>query len=227
MSSPLYSATYAQDSLLRVYVCRYETRLMLDKPITIKSGEGGAVDVVWITEQPYESTVTCCGPGIHLRGLNIVHRSPSIANNYAVHLVNSTESSINDCDISSVSGSGIGIEGGQSLVLQNSQIHDCKLNGILIASNIEGELGCDLIIESCTIDRNGKDGVLMKSADGARVVDCSISENRGYGLSFFDSRPLGIMGNTVSKNTKGPLFFDLLCRDLENSSVFKDNKLVP
>lgn len=201
---------------------------MLDKPITIKSGEGGVAEIVWITEQPYESTVTCCGPipGIHLCGLNIVHRSPSIANNYAVHLVNSKESSIIDCDILSFSGSGIGFEGGQSLLLQNSRIHDCKLNGILIASNIEGESGCDLVVDSCTVDRNGKDGILMKSADGSKVMDCSISGNGGHGLSLYDSHPASIMGNTVSKNTKGPVFFDLLCRDLENSSVFKDNKLV-
>lgn len=198
---------------------------MLDKPVTIRSGSG-RVEILWDTEQPYESTITCHGPGVHLLGLTIVHRSPSIANNYAIYLVDSVESSIKDCDISSMSGSGIGFEGGQALLLQTSRIHDCKLNGVLIASDIEGDPGCDLVVDSCTVDRNGKDGILMKSADGARIVDCCISGNRGYGLSLFDSQPRGVVGNTISKNTKGPVFFDLLCRDLENSPVFKNNSFL-
>lgn len=68
--------------------------------------------------RPYESTIAVSAPGVRVVGLEIRHSSPSVANNYALHVEESasdfSSSSptvvISDCDVSSSSGSALGLD---------------------------------------------------------------------------------------------------------------------
>lgn len=48
--------------------------------------QGSQVTILHQTDRPYESTVHATSGNCMLRGLTIAHRSPSVANNYAVFL---------------------------------------------------------------------------------------------------------------------------------------------
>lgn len=75
---------------------RYAERLVITRPVTIAAAAGDDVELAWSTQSPYEATIevdASLGSGLEmpgavaLRGLRLRHSSPSIANNYAVHLV--------------------------------------------------------------------------------------------------------------------------------------------
>jgi hypothetical protein len=67
---------------------RYVERLILDKAVTIvgDADNPAAVELCWETTEPYQPAIYCAANGIVVRGLTIRHRSPSIANNYAVQM---------------------------------------------------------------------------------------------------------------------------------------------
>jgi hypothetical protein len=74
-------------SVLEVPGGTYHERLVLNRAITLRAAQGAAVELVWETRGHYESTVECSGDGtVVLEGFTIRHSSPSVANNYAVHL---------------------------------------------------------------------------------------------------------------------------------------------
>ncbi len=50
--------------------------------------------------------------------------------------------SVQDCDISSATGSGVGSEGGQ-LSLVHCRVHDCKRHGAAIFGDLQGLEGAD------------------------------------------------------------------------------------
>ena len=79
------------------------------------------------TPRPYESTVAVAAPGCRVVGLNIRHSSPSVANNYALHVEEGAASAdsssspsssssrssptiISECDVASSSGSAMGLD---------------------------------------------------------------------------------------------------------------------
>ena len=76
---------------------RYCERLQLRAPVTLQPAlgpQGGEVVVVWETSEPYQAVLEA-GPaasGAVVRGLTLRHRSPSVANNYAVFLQVTTPS---------------------------------------------------------------------------------------------------------------------------------------
>ena len=71
---------------------RYRERLILSKPVTLQrhlGSEGGEVTVIWETNEPYQAVLEArpsAGPA-RVVGLTLRHRSPSVANNYAVFLL--------------------------------------------------------------------------------------------------------------------------------------------
>jgi len=72
------------------------------------------------TQHPYESTVSVSAPRCRVLGLTIRHSSPSVANNYAVHVVEEAAAAaaagsdssfvISDCDVASSSGTALGLD---------------------------------------------------------------------------------------------------------------------
>lgn len=76
------------------HCCRYAERLVLERPITIVGSpdDPSAVELVWETDEPYQPVIMFASDGAVVRGLQIRHRSPSIAQNYAVYFQASTPS---------------------------------------------------------------------------------------------------------------------------------------
>ena len=72
------------------------------------------------TSRPYESTVSISAPRCRVIGLTIRHSSPSVANNYALHVEEAAAASedderspitiISECDVASASGTALGTE---------------------------------------------------------------------------------------------------------------------
>jgi len=52
------------------------------------------------------------------------------------------------CDISSSSGTGVGVEGGV-LTLEASSVHDCESHGIAVFGSLEGGLGARTPAAAC------------------------------------------------------------------------------
>lgn len=77
-----------------------------------QAAAGGRVTLVWETQAPYESTVVVAnGARVTLSGIDIRHDSPSVANNFAVHVYDGAEVQLADCTVSSASGAGVCVEG--------------------------------------------------------------------------------------------------------------------
>lgn len=71
----------------RVRVRRYNERLVISKRVRIAADGSGPVTLAWSTTEPYQAAVESQGlHGASVSGLTIRHRSPSVANNYAVFL---------------------------------------------------------------------------------------------------------------------------------------------
>ncbi len=68
-------------------VPRYKERLVISKRVRIVADGSGPVTLAWSTDAPYQSAIESQGlHGASVSGLTIRHRSPSVANNYAVFL---------------------------------------------------------------------------------------------------------------------------------------------
>lgn len=121
---------------------RYEEQVVISKPITLSANPDDPATLQWQTSQPYQSTITIMAGGqLRLNNIIIRHSSPSVANNYALFVRGGT-SELTRCDISSSTGSGIGMEGGTATVW-SSKIHDCQGNGAVIAGSIDLSGGMD------------------------------------------------------------------------------------
>ena len=60
---------------------------MISKRVSITADGTGQVTLAWSTNEPYQSAIESQGlHGASISGLTIRHRSPSVANNYAVFL---------------------------------------------------------------------------------------------------------------------------------------------
>lgn len=108
----------------------YPERLVLDKPLTIAAVPGELVKVSWSSSEPYQAAVEVLANGVTLRGLQVRHRSPSIANNAAVRVVG-VDAMLEGLDVSSSTGSGVEVEGGAPRLVRCSA-HDCERHGFAI-----------------------------------------------------------------------------------------------
>ena len=119
----------------------YQERVLIKDGVTLLADRGATL--MWKSDRPYEAALTIdlsssSQPStIVVSGLAIRHSSPSIAQNYAVYVPQpSTLADANSrielrgCDVSSASGSGVGVEGG-SVSIESCEIHDCKNHGVL------------------------------------------------------------------------------------------------
>lgn len=184
--------------------------------LTVNNGlsrlQGSVVEVVWETQEPYQSTLSFSPPDSEpagtassqpavVQGLTIRHYSKSVANNYAVFLQNSNVR-LEDCDISSSSGAGVGIEGAQPQ-LKKCNVHDCERHGVAIFGGMLGEPGGG-VLQDCTIAGNKSNGVLIR--DGATPVLKSnrIAGNKQYGVFIADAAA-EFTKNEVKGNKQGSI----------------------
>jgi parallel beta-helix repeat protein len=212
----------------------YRERVILDKAVTlttatalsssITSQPTEVVEIIWETKTPYESTIVCTADGASLKGpITIKHNSYSIANNYAIQLINCGNSTVIDgCTISSETGSGIGIEGGNP-VISNCTIKDCARSGLMIFSDLDGTPGAPKIT-NCSIENNKQHGILVRDGAEPVVLGNSIQRNGGYGLALQGCAG-NYINNEIKGNKNGQLAIHLLMDGLDSADLAKENAL--
>ncbi|KAG2491216.1 hypothetical protein HYH03_010426 [Edaphochlamys debaryana] len=178
---------------------RYRERLVLTRPVTIRAWPKYApVELVWETPQPYQSTLQLEAQGeVLLEGLTVRHSSKSVANNYAVYITAGTPRLV-DCDVSSASGAGVGVEGASPQLL-GCRIHDCARQGMAIFGPaalddpldrstdpgfLYGSTGG--VVQGCDIYGNALDGVLVRSGASPDLLENLIHDNKGVGVNLQD-----------------------------------------
>ena len=149
----------------------------------------------WTSDKPYEAALTIDLSGaeaagdVIISGLKVRHFSPSIAQNYGVFVpapttpaASKSRVELRGCDVTSSSGSGVGVEGGD-VTLTSSRIGACKNHGVLYLGRSSSGL-----IRDCLIENNKLNGLLLR--DGASpVVEASRFVGNGqFGAALIDCR---------------------------------------
>ena len=188
--------------------------LKIEKPLTLRGSGASRLSVH--TLHPYVSVLQCSGGSgpIRLRGFSVTHLSPSVANNYAVYLIDGDDICLEELDIQSETGTGVAIEGGRVRV-QDCMIHDCASNGIGIFSTIVGEDASRSTIQGKRNVRNRRNGVLIKGAGSPVLESNHVEYNREFGINIADSEPRVAPSNILSSNTMGAMSLDSLSRVLD------------
>lgn len=204
---------------------RYAERLALTRPVTIRAAADEAVEVVWETQQPYQATVEA-GPelgeaAVVLQGLRIRHSSPSIANNYAVRLAGCSVT-LADCDISTATGVGVGIEGGAPRLVRCS-VHNCQRHGVAVFGDLLGG-GCAAQLEDCTLVGNRLNGLLARDGAQPTVRRCTLSGNGEWGLRLQDAGGT-YEGNSIAANSRGSVGCSMLYDEVDTARMVVENKL--
>ena len=144
--------------------------------LTLRGAGQGATSLVLDTDEHYVPAVAISSSGARVEGLRIRHRSPSVANNYAVYLRGASDATLSGLSISSETGTGLAIEGGRGTIrVSDCDIHDNKNNGIGLFGDGDDagedvDVGrLEIVIEGTTIDRNGKEAVVGRGL-GERVA---------------------------------------------------------
>lgn len=172
---------------LRLAAATHRGRLVLERPVTLECVPSASVTLVHETERPYEAAVEVRCAGVVLRGVRVRHSSPSIATDYALFVRGSGASvELEDVDISSATGSAVGVEGGR-VGARRCRFHDSPDHGAALYGDLLGETAGTSVLEDCELVGNGRDGVLAR--DGARVSlrRCALSRNNGYGAEAVDA----------------------------------------
>ena len=157
-------------------------RLIISQSITLRGAGAGRTTIEWRTGSPYESTVeVAAGVSAHISGLTIAHASPSVANNYAVYS-RAGSLDIQECRISSSTGSGVGCDGGM-LTAKDCVIDGCERHGLVIAGDLDGG-AAEVRLQGCKIERNGRSGAVVLDGGDVRAEQCSFANNRQYGLEL-------------------------------------------
>lgn len=184
----------------------YHERLIINKPIELRAAPGQQVTVTWQTEKPYESTIVLTASSAVVSGLTVRHSSPSIANNYAIQIID-CRARVEACDVSSATGSGVGVEGSGAEIV-GCRVHDCQRNGVLIAANLSGE-GDGVVLGGCTVEVNKLHGMIVTEG-AAPVVEGNIFRgNGGFGMALQGCGG-AFRQNRLAGNRRGAVAYTLL-----------------
>ena len=150
--------------------------------------------------EPYQHAITIdvgtSSEATEVAGFSVRHSSPSIAQNYAVY-AKAGRTTLRDMDVSSSSGSGVGVEGGD-LSLVNSKVHDCKNHGVLFVG--EGTRGA---VRGCTLARCKLHGVLVRDGAAPLLADSTFDSNGLFGVAQIDCAGQLAESNVFRGNAKG------------------------
>ena len=186
----------------------YTERLIVRQPMKLLAEPGATLS--WTSDKPYEAALTIDLSGaeaagdVIISGLKVRHFSPSIAQNYGVFVpapttpaASKSRVELRGCDVTSSSGSGVGVEGGD-VTLTSSRIGACKNHGVLYLGRSSSGL-----IRDCLIENNKLNGLLLR--DGASpVVEASRFVGNGqFGAALIDCRGRLREDNTFKGNAKG------------------------
>jgi hypothetical protein len=167
------------------------------------------------TEKPYEATIETSPTGassgtskVVVRGVVVKHASPSVANNYAVFAVATSDLTLVDCSVSSETGSGVACEGA-TLVVRDCEIVGCKAHGVAAYGDAYGEFGT-VVVVGCSVTDNGLDGILLRQGVLGTIIGNAITNNARYAVEMVDcGEGTALKNNTWSGSgmKKNPLKF--------------------
>ena len=187
----------------------YRETCTIRKPLQLVAAPGARPVVELISDQPYQHALTIdvatdAVGEVLVEGFELRHTSPSIAQNYAVYSASTTARSVKavlrDLDITSSSGTGVGVEGGE-VELLDSRVRGCKGHGLaFLGERTRG------VVRGCTVAKCKLNGALVR--DGAAPqLDANVFEANGlFGVSQIDCAGALGEGNTFRGNGKGAVF---------------------
>lgn len=146
---------------------RLGSTLAVRTPVKMIGASGSeGTTIVLDTEEHYVPALTVTSPDATIESLSVRHRSPSVANNYAVYIVQvAGDVTLRRLDVSSETGTGVAVEGGRGRVeIVDCLIHDTKNNGIGIfpALGDDGtpDRGLQILVSSTTVRDNGREAIV-------------------------------------------------------------------
>ena len=189
----------------------YNERVIITKPLQLIADPGSVL--TWRSDKPYEaalmvdlskSSAASVGDRVLVSGLTIRHFSPSIAQNYGVYVPppsvaadRNTKIELRDCDVSSGSGSGVGVEGGD-VTLASCKVTACKNHGVsYLGPNARGA------VVGCTVEKCKLNGVLLRDGAAPTLSANRLLSNGQYGAALFDCRGTFEADNKATGNGKG------------------------
>mmetsp|Transcript_300 Transcript_300/g.798 ORF Transcript_300/g.798 Transcript_300/m.798 type:complete len:160 (+) Transcript_300:287-766(+) len=137
-----------------------------------------------------------------MKGITVRHSSPSVASNYAVR-INSGSLRMENCDVSSSTGSGVGTEGG-SVQIVSCSITSSKRHGVAIFPGLS-PTETDSSVRDSIIRGNGLSGLYIRG-DGqeVEVVTSDIVSNSAWGINAAGGGIAKISGcSRIERNGKG------------------------
>jgi hypothetical protein len=143
------------------------TSLRIQTPVTLR-GVGPESVLILDTDEHYLPAIVVSGANVTVESLQVRHRSPSVANNYAVYLNNASNVALRDLDVSSATGTGVAIEGGTGTVdIIDCRLHDNRNNGLGIfpdatATDDDENARLEIRVSGTEISGNGKEAILAK-----------------------------------------------------------------
>ena len=158
---------------------------------------------------------------------------------------------LQDCDVSSRSGTGVGIEGARSPRLVDCRLHGCTRHGLAVFGAIDqmeldaaatigggsgggGDEGLTApaatlaLLERCQLYGNKLDGVLVRAGSAVRMEGCGVHDNGEYGIALQDAGGGSeVKGSEVFGNGKGAVLVQSNTLDLgiNTESLEKLNKI--
>ena len=158
---------------------------------------------------------------VTVRGLTVRHASPSVASNYAVLVSAGGTLRMEECDVSSSTGSGVGCEGGR-VDATRCAFRGCHLHGAILVGDLMGDAAAGASrLETCELVGNGGCGVVVRGGAAALLAGCTIEDNGERGV-FASGAALEMLGNTVARNRRGDVQTELMLAFSESEDVFKD-----
>lgn len=108
-----------------------------------------------VTREPYESTIVLSsGAQLYLENVDVRHASPSVANNFAITVGPGASLSVVNGKVTSDSGSGLGLEGGEALL--EDAIITGKVHGIAaFADDIDTGRPAAVTVRRCKLGGGG------------------------------------------------------------------------
>lgn len=119
---------------------------------------------------------------LFLLQIKLSNQSSNLLRNSQWLALQGGELSLDACDVTSSTGTGMSSEGG-SLSVINTSIHDCAANGVALYADLEG-VGSEAIVQNSQISRNSLNGVLVREGSHLVLKASKIDGNNGAGLAI-------------------------------------------
>jgi len=172
----------------------WREKLVLTRPVTIRAIESDTVTLKPSTTVADDCIIEVLSEGVQLEGLRMKHSSKALLRNYGVFSLDSGLKMVR-CDITSTSGSAVGVEGGKAefkeCVFRGSKEHGVALFDCRLA-----------LMDQCGFVNNKGDGARCVDGANAKFLKCSFRGNQGYGLCVLDSSAR-VENAVIFKNFRG------------------------